>query len=115
MKKKVIFLYDYETKKLIEVSDVRELTSDQFESFSKQAKTNKKEVYEAIKKLNEEKEKELSNCFDRVYEKIGALQMVVAHLLGFEELDDEKLKTLIDYLPLDVSVNEPPMEEQQND
>lgn len=95
MKKPVIFIYDNETGKLIQVCDVRDLTSEQFAKFSTEAKKNLKE------KLKEETEKKLEfdATYDRDQKNIGKelhdLKRVLKHLLGWEELDNLELESIL--------------------
>lgn len=99
MKKQAILIYDPESKELIAVSDVRFFDSDKFESLSKEANKNLKAI---LKKHDEEeraKETKRMQHVDRLYlslkNEIYNLQHAIAHLLGYEEFDEDQLREFI--------------------
>lgn len=97
MKKQVIFLYDIETNKVIEVSDVRSITSEQFSDFSRKAKENLRSVIQKKKQEKEEEELKLNAKFKKLENKINDLEHAIAHLLGLTEYSEEKLREFIDW------------------
>ena len=109
MKKQAIFIYDSRTNKLVQVCDVRDLSSDQFESFSKQAKVN----IAKILREQDNKEKALENTIDKLYDEhqhqLNNLRSLVKHLLGIETLSEEQINEML-YI-----FNEESQEDQSND
>lgn len=97
MKKQCIFILDPKSQKLVQVCDVRDLTSAEFESLSNQAKKN---ITLILKKEEENKraeEQKHQKEIDELQNQISDLQLAVSHLLGLDEFDEETLKEFIRY------------------
>lgn len=115
MKKPVIFIYDSRTEKLIQVCDVRDLTTDQFASFSKEAKKNLKEKIKEEDLKNRELEKHLNKEFEDLKRENHNVKKVLRHLLGWEELDTLELETILREIVQEESQTEgEPANEQEN-
>ena len=95
MKKPVIFIYDNRTGKLIQVCDVRDLTSEQFASFNKEAKKNLKEKLKEETEKARELEKQYNEDQDKINKELANLKKVCKHLLGWEELSNLELELIL--------------------
>lgn len=95
MKKPVIFIYDTKTGKLLHVCDVRDLTAEEFASFSKEAKKNLKEKIKEERLKNREFEKSLKEQFGELRKENHDMKRVLRHLLGWEELDTLELEVIL--------------------
>ena len=91
MKKQVVFVYDLESRKLIEVNDVKDLTPQQFIDFSNQAEKNLRTKLEELKQKELAKQAEI----DGLQNQINDLRLLILHLLGINNLEEEKINELL--------------------
>lgn len=97
MNKQVIFIYDLETNKILDVQDVRSMTPEKFVEFQKEARKNRIAKVKADQKKVDDRMQKVCNTFNFYARKIDGLQRVVAHILGLKELDEETIKKYIEF------------------
>lgn len=112
MKKQVIFIYDPFTDRLVQVCDVRSLTPEQLDSFTKIAKSNTKEKIATLQKKYAELEQKYEIDIKELQDQITDLQVAVAHLLGFTEFEEPYLKACIRWRDNDDLEGESHVEEE---
>ena len=89
MKKQAVFIYDPKSKKMVEVCDVRSLTSEQFESFVKVASENVKAITQAKKDEESAKEQAYQETIENLQSQIDELKRQVNYLLGEDQPEEE--------------------------
>ena len=95
MKKQVVFIYDPRSNKLIRVADVKSLTTEAFLNFSEQANKNLKLQLEEEAQTKKEEELKFKKIIADLESEIDGLRSIIAHLLGFGELDEGQITTIL--------------------
>lgn len=92
MNKQVTFIYDLRKRKLVSVNDVRSLSPEKCDKFVKEAEENLNAIIKEEDKKQLEKEQELKLKIEQLQNQIDDLKLVVRHLLGLSELEEEELE-----------------------
>lgn len=95
MKKPVIFIYEPKTNKIISVCDVRDISSDQFIEYSKEAKKNLKEYLISSENLKKQEKLEHDNQIQKLESEIGKLKRLVGYLLGKYDVTEEEIDEIL--------------------
>ena len=88
MKKQAIFIYDPKENALVQVCDVRDLTPDQFEKYSKTAKESARKILCEQEKRQKRKDEKLQEKFDKLNERIDKLENIICKILGVNKIED---------------------------
>ena len=98
MNKKCIIKYD-ELGKPIEIVELKEFTDPRsLEDFKRTCDANKSNYLKRLKEkaANDQKEKEkVANDIKSLQEENNSLKMVISHILGYDELEEDKLKRFL--------------------
>lgn len=98
MIKKCVVKYD-ELGKPIELVEIKEFTDPRvLEEFKRTCDTNKSNYLKRLKEKAEieQKEKEkVANDIKSLQEENNSLKMVISHILGYDELEEDKLKQIL--------------------
>lgn len=98
MIKKCIIKYD-ELDKPIEIVELKEFTDTRsLEDFKRTCDANKSNYLKRLKAKveNDQKEKEkVANDIKSLQEENNSLKMVISHILGYDELEEDELKRIL--------------------
>lgn len=98
MIKKCIVKYD-ELDKPIEIVELKEFTDPRsLEDFKRTCDANKSNYLKRlkVKAENDQKEKEkVANDIKSLQEENNSLKMVISHILGYDELEEDELKRIL--------------------
>ena len=88
MKKQAIFIYDPHGKGLVQVCDVRDLTPEQFEQYTKTAKEVTRKILCEEEKAQARKEKKLQEKFDALNKRIEKLENIICRIFGVDTYEE---------------------------
>lgn len=104
MKKQVILIYDPIKKNLVQVCSVRDIKDEEISHLEEIAEANAvANCLEELKK-QEAKETELKGCIKKLEAQVDGLKACIRHLLGWEQVQEDKLKL---YLGVEESEEQP--------
>lgn len=95
MKKQVVFIYDPRSNKLIRVADVKSLSTEAFFKFEEEAKKNLNLLLDEEDQEKRNNELRFQEIIQDLSKQIDDLRSILKHLLGYEELEEEAMKTIL--------------------